>query len=497
MITALLAAPFAPACAARRLDRLSLRRAWLLHLAMTGVFVLMVFCVGEAGPDFRWGRVRTLPERLLRYPAELMDEFDRDPWITGLACAATCAGVELGFAALAALLAPWGARDEPLRRSFAAALRRTWLFAIVAFWALAVPVAAAYAAYGASQRWDAVHPQPTWPPLAHPQAPTLAQSDPDYQNQWDQFNAAVARYNLSGEEYWNQRRAWKREKPWYLRNDGLAPLIILGSAAGLWTVLTLMRGAGAPRTAPPIPRDPTCDACGYNLTGMAIEARCPECGMAVVESLGDGARPGTDWQRRGDVGRAAAFLRVFALSETSPDRLGRQIRTNGESTDHRVYAFAWMPVVFLIGAVAVLCTFLATTVPSERQDELEVLPALSVAWGVSCVVGALAIMLASAGVVGWFLSLKAGRNLWPASMQIAAYLAADLAIWTAIGGAVGVALVAWTHPRNGGLNAASQALGVPPPLLFLALFFVPNAFMGIRFLMLLGRGTSAARHANR
>lgn len=38
------------------------------------------------------------------------------------------------------------------------------------------------------------------------------------------------------------------------------------------------------------PRPPRCDACGYTLTGLPVESNCPECGLAVRESLPDGRR---------------------------------------------------------------------------------------------------------------------------------------------------------------------------------------------------------------
>ncbi len=46
------------------------------------------------------------------------------------------------------------------------------------------------------------------------------------------------------------------------------------------------------------PREPHCDECGYLIIGLPYEARCPECGLSVRESLPGGRRGGTDWHER-------------------------------------------------------------------------------------------------------------------------------------------------------------------------------------------------------
>jgi hypothetical protein len=46
------------------------------------------------------------------------------------------------------------------------------------------------------------------------------------------------------------------------------------------------------------PREPLCDACGYRITGLPLESRCPECGAAARDSLPGGLRRVTTWQDR-------------------------------------------------------------------------------------------------------------------------------------------------------------------------------------------------------
>lgn len=45
------------------------------------------------------------------------------------------------------------------------------------------------------------------------------------------------------------------------------------------------------------PREPHCDGCGYLIIGLQIKSRCPECGLAVADSLPGGRRSDTPWQR--------------------------------------------------------------------------------------------------------------------------------------------------------------------------------------------------------
>ena len=76
--------------------------------------------------------------------------------------------------------------------------------------------------------------------------------------------------------------------PWWIRNDE----VIIGYIAvgvSLWFLWALFRAAGVPRKGLVAARPPTCEYCGYNLTGTPIEGRCPECGVPAVMSLGPDA----------------------------------------------------------------------------------------------------------------------------------------------------------------------------------------------------------------
>lgn len=55
-----------------------------------------------------------------------------------------------------------------------------------------------------------------------------------------------------------------------------------------------------------------CERCGYDIGGLEADGACPECGLAIVESL-PSRRVGSAWQRRGPGVRdaARAWARTF------------------------------------------------------------------------------------------------------------------------------------------------------------------------------------------
>jgi hypothetical protein len=56
---------------------------------------------------------------------------------------------------------------------------------------------------------------------------------------------------------------------------------------------------GVRRLQPTVALPPTCEQCGYNLSFLSTEGRCPECGTPIAESLEpDRARPGPAWESR-------------------------------------------------------------------------------------------------------------------------------------------------------------------------------------------------------
>ena len=71
-----------------------------------------------------------------------------------------------------------------------------------------------------------------------------------------------------------------------------------------------------------------CEACGYNLTGVPREGRCPECGVAIAESLPSLRRPPA-WERaeRPDYRQLLATSRAVIFH---PSRFFRQLTPHGD-----------------------------------------------------------------------------------------------------------------------------------------------------------------------
>lgn len=79
-------------------------------------------------------------------------------------------------------------------------------------------------------------------------------------------------------------------------------MILVLITAAIWILLRcLLAGASryAGETDGPAwrPREPHCDQCGYLIVGLPLISACPECGLAVHDSLAGGRRQPTDWQR--------------------------------------------------------------------------------------------------------------------------------------------------------------------------------------------------------
>src|SRR5206468_7490633 len=90
-------------------------------------------------------------------------------------------------------------------------------------------------------------------------------------------------------------------------------LMLLGAPAAIglvvmriWRVAGIIgrETAGDGSLIGPIP--PTCEGCGYDLSHHSLDERCPECALAVADSLSPRRRPGCAWEPR----RAEAAGRV-------------------------------------------------------------------------------------------------------------------------------------------------------------------------------------------
>jgi len=220
-------------------------------------------------------------------------------------------------------------------------------------------------------------------------------------------------------QYEKERDAWEKRKPWIAK---YGPALVTWSVAvcTTWVLWALLRAVGAERRLTPIDHPPTCEFCGYNLTGAAADGRCPECGDPVVRSLGPETRPGTRWEHRRKIGRLQAWWACAVGAVRRPNTIGRQIKARSHAADHRIFLAMHLPAGFLIGSVTGIGLLYVTFLHGRpfRQMEREILQFVVPFGGIIGELVVLTMATLSASVVGLFWSLRSGRNLLPRSCRL-------------------------------------------------------------------------------
>ncbi len=495
VIAAFVTAWVFPATTAKRTSQASLWRVWLVHLAaalLTAASIVYVKVWSEAGPLLALWEIMLEVDEML---TAIGGEIERHPVRFPLTVAGTVLFIEVSLLGIALLVMPWGARDEPLRESYRNALRQTWLRTVHV-----IPIVFLVGAFAINldrlqANWLIEHQAPDGPAYpAYPSLPSVPANDPSYAQAMADYDVAMQEYQQNtakAQSIWNK---WHRNLPWYIRYE--VPLIVsLCFAMALWVLWALLRGVGATRATAPIARPPLCEECGYNLTTIPMESRCPECGASVLASLGPNARPGAVWRRRGDVGRLSAWWRSVIESIRSPAKLGRQLQLVAPGSDHRRFFALHLPIIFGVGFVGGAG---AVTVGMGAQEIWEELPIMIIAlsmFSCACVIGAVGFALSAALLAGLVQSLRHRRNLLPGSMQVASYLSGYLVMWALFGAASGV--ITMMLGNTWWFHALEKITWINREKLAFMAWFLPNAACGIGYLILLGRGTMCTRYANR
>ncbi len=466
-LMAFLTAGLFPAATARRTEHVSLRGAYAVHFlsALTVFAVISLLVAWEDAPQpATW---RDVGSGVGSMTGGLAWELSHiAPGTAFAAVAGTVLSIEGGYLLMAVFLAPWGAADEPIRASLRSAIHRAWLhtphilLVVLLAGLLSVPL---FRAQEASRR--AVSDQ--LEPLRSAQPPD-----------WRAYDEA-------------RREAWG-QYPIYIRHaEGIATIGWFAGAA--WWVWGLLGSIGAPRRITPITRPAICEMCGYNLTGIALEGRCPECGEPAIGSLGPEVRPGTLWERRRQVGRWRAWWRCTVDAITRPVWFGRQLKTSAPATGHRRFLAVHVPVVFVVGYLGVIGCFVAATGRNPFVSETEVAWAIGPIAGFICAAGILFLAAAAAGLIGIRPTIKPRRNLMAGSMQAACYLSGYLVVWTAFAFILLAALI----DAEGSLRGFARLLSLDKGLLIFAAWLLPNLACFGLYLRLVAWVTAATRYANR
>jgi hypothetical protein len=476
-----------PATTAKRTAHVSLIWAYVVHvvaLLAAALLIILFVAIAETADLLNvWDSYGALTEALGQIASEVA-RYSREAVLDvliGVAC------IELGFLAVALVITPWGARDEPIQSSLANGLRRTWLHTTHG---LAVVLLIGLPATELSRmetRWQvvyrAVHPQPEWP-RALENAP--------------QGSQALQEYRKAQQEYWTQSGRWlaamESTQPWYFRH--LEVMVTYASIlAGVWVLWALLRAVGAPRKAPQIDRPPTCEACGYNLTTIPLESRCPECGEPVILSLGPDSRPGAIWERRRVVGRLAAWWRCCVDPFSPPRDFARKLQVVAPSTDHRRFLVMHLPVVFVLSFLGAVVLFLISTGVAPLRAEPFVIFVVCPVLAIFSTLGALGLTLLAAGLVGLWFYILDRRNLLAGSMQIACYLGGCLTLWIAFAWVTGAVVMVMNEAKL--FRVMEDAMGILGAFLAFLAWFVPNLVCVVAYFGLVARGTAGLRYANK
>jgi len=465
---------FRPATAAKRTLDISLRHAAAVHVlsALIAIISLVAIIAAMEGESVRSAL------------ASIGRDFKQDPRTSCLVVLGVISLIEMGFVGLSFVLMPWGAVDEPLRASFSHALRRAWCQSPHV--ALCIMLIALFVSHmeNLNDAWLAANP------IDYPQAPN---PPPGMQPGTPESDA----YDQLMQAYWNEysriRAIAHAAKPWYLQGD--EPIVVcFGFACALWFLTALLRAVGVRRTALPLPRQPRCDACGYDLTTMSLESRCPECGEPVMASLGPDARPGMPWERRRGF---SAWFACTRLAIFDPVRLGRMLRLQSPGTAHRRFLLLHLPIVFLVGAaslpaLAVIDKLLRS--PLGGPPPMIEIVFVGLAFGICCTIATVLVSLGTAGYCAVLFYIRDKRNLLTGSAQVVCYLMASLILWELFGAATAIGAILLSNDPTFIARVQNR---VDPGLLAFLLWFVPNLLCGFIYLRLAYNAVAATRYANR
>lgn len=491
-------APWIPARTARATRKVPLLSAFAVHLlAGFASFIVISFLLAMASPSRIFD-----PFQLL---GEILEEFQRDPEEATLITATIVVLIEIGLLVLALLATPWGARDEKLGQSFRHALRAVWIHcghAPVAILLVGTVVLIAENSQRFGPGLQFSSPMPTAPTMPSPPPPNSgpnSQAARDYAAAMKDYMAAQARYQQEMAA-WNAeyQRAWqehRRNRP-FMARYGYVIAMNLGIVTGVWVLAALLRGL-ASRPVAVVERPPICEACGYNLTGTAREGRCPECGRRVEESLLPEVRPGTAWERRREQGTVRAYLRTLADTLVLPSAPGEKMQVFAFRNDAWRILALHLSLAFVIGAAGV-STMFWIEIGGNAQGFIEYQEVFGV-------VAPLASAMATSAGFGWLCACAVGvaatcqprveRNLANAAARVGAHHSAFLVFWMTLAALEG--MLFFELEREKILTPISKALRIDEFVLVFASIIGLHIAMAGWFLLLIWKGTTAARFANR
>jgi hypothetical protein len=155
-----------------------------------------------------------------------------------------------------------------------------------------------------------------------------------------------------------------------------------------------------------------------------------------------------------------------------------------------------LPAIFVISAAGLFTCAFAEDRVGLVMDERALLCAIgSAVFGIACIGGVVVFALGAALAVGMPYSFRYRRNMLPATMQAACYLAGYLIIWTMFG-AVGEVVMRLIVEAPW-LEALAGLVWLGPVEFVVLLWLIANVACAVVFLLLVARASRGARYANR
>lgn len=503
-LPAVLVAWLLPSTAARRTARLPLWRAFAVHIVPVILAVLTVISL------FAFSEWLDRDEPFHQLVFEVFDDISdmaiMNPIQFIVVLIVIVLSIEIGLLVLGLITTPWGAADERLRASLANGLRQTWLHT---FHAVPVILLMGLLIIAYDRAWDAHHLRgdsgPSYPDLPYPERPSFPdQTDPDSEA-WQSYQQALEEHEAQMQEFQQQMQAYheqvqmhwreqRRRQPLWIR-FGPAFLVGCGLACCAWILWSLFRGAGTARPVTPIARPPTCEDCGYNLTTMPMEARCPECGVPVVESLGPDNRPGPAWLHRHNLGLWPPYVKTVFPAVFRPRAFGRSFRATAFETDYRGLMGFHLAVAFVVTMAGIMAAFWLQWRHDAWFDPVETLGILaSIQAGFATLVVFTVTMLSALAVGAWYrLTLK--RNLAGVAGRIACCQSLYLVIWAMLM-AINFVAASWLA-QHGFFEALRDMIFLDEEFLVFLSIVLPFLLLALVCLRLNILATTATRYANR
>ena len=150
--------------------------------------------------------------------------------------------------------------------------------------------------------------------------------------------------------------------------------------------------------------DLLCEGCGYVLTGLPADARCPECGKPTQESS-PALREPPPWETAEAGSRGEAFLRTTLAIWLRPTQAFRTLSLQpGGNASLRFAQIHWAASSVLLGAAAWAHFDWFVTLGGKNQFEIFTqLPLL-----LGCCLGAFVFLILLTRLAAWLTSFEAG-----------------------------------------------------------------------------------------